>query len=241
MSNRIVALAAALLATTVPAHAQSRESPAVSPARPSLVLVCPDLFVGTIDSRQEQAANPEWTRAAYANLIAALKDGPVGRSVDLRVPPCVPEETTPLRDRTRAEVNWLESDIIFKVPAGTFPLPDNDMRRIKGLKGKYSYRLSAALLADLRAACGDADYALFLAMHDAYTTPGAKAGKIAAAFLGVANTMPPHFANSLLIDFRTGDMVWWHGDGQIGGDVRTAAGAQKRIEEALHGFALPPK
>lgn len=240
MRGRFVGLAGVLLVLTTPGNAQFLKRGFALPpdGKSSVMVVCPDLFVGTIDSRQEQVLNPDWTRGAYANLVAALRAGPIGSAVDLRVPACDAAQKTPLLEQVYREINLRNSDVLFKVPPGTFPLPDNDLRRLKGLKGQYSYALNRDLLAQLRSTFGEADFGLFLTMHDAYTTAGAKAGKIAGALIGVPNTMPPHFANSMLVDLRNGDIVWTHMDGAVGGDVRTPDGARKRILQAARNFPV---
>lgn len=243
MFRRIAVLAGLLLAIAPPAFAQYLKQGFALPAerRASVMLVCPDLFVGSINSRQEQVLNPEWTRTAYANLAAALAAGPIGSAVDLRLPPCDAAEKTALLEKLRVEVNTRNSDVMFRVPPGTFPLAGNDLKALKGLKGRYAYKIDRDLLAQVRSTYGEADYALFLTMHDAYTTSGAKAGKIAGLFVGIPNAMPPHYANSMLVDLKSGEIVWTHMDGAAGGDVRTPEGARKRIGQATKNFPLPSR
>ena len=229
---------AALLASATPADAQFVKQGFQFPKdhKASVLMVCADLFVGSLDSKQVQLLNPDWTRTAYTNLGDALRAGPIGKAVDLRVPACDPAVKTPLLEQVYKDINMRTSDMLFKVPPGTFPLPDNDLRRLKGLKGHYSYQIDSALMAQIRSAFGEADYGVFFTMHDAYTTPGAKAGKIAGLFIGVPNQMPPHYANAMLVDLHSGEVVWLHMDGAVGGDPRTPEGAQRRIAEATVHF-----
>jgi hypothetical protein len=206
-------------------------------ARPPVLVPCPDLFVGTRNAKHEERPRADWTERARANLAAALRAGPVGRAVELRFGAC--DEPSALLDEARSTVNFRNSDLLLKVPPGTFPLPDSDPRRLKGLKGlkgRYEYGIGADLAARLRAAYGEADYGLFFTMHDGYATAGDKAGRIAGAFIGVPFFLPPHYANSMLVDLRSGAILWTHMDGAVGGDLREREGAARRMEQATRGF-----
>lgn len=203
-------------------------------SRPSVLVPCPDLFVGTRNSRHEERARPDWIERARANLETALRAGPVGRAVELRFGAC--DEPSSLLDEARSTVNFRASDFLFKVPSGTFPLPGNDLKRIKGLKGRYDYGIGADLVARLRSVYGEADYGLFFTMHDGYATAGDKAGRIAGAFIGIPFLPPPHYANSMLVDLRSGAILWIHMDGAVGGDLRDPDEAPLRMEQATRGF-----
>jgi hypothetical protein len=43
-----------------------------------------------------------------------------------------------------------------------------------------------------------------------------------------------------LVDLRTGDLVWLNADMQMGGDVRTPDGSEKRVKELFEGFPGRP-
>jgi hypothetical protein len=229
-----VALAALLLAGAAEAKWTKQGFSLPAGSRPSVLVPCPDLFVGTRNSRHEERARPDWIERARANLAAALRAGPVGRAVELRFGAC--DEPSALLDGARSTVNFRASDQLFKVPQGTFPLPDDDLRRLKGLKGRYDYSIGADLAARLRSAYGEADYGLFFTMHDAYATLGEKAGRIAGAFIGMPFRLPPHSANSMLVDLRSGAVLWTHMDGAVGGDLRDPDEAALRMVQATRGF-----
>ncbi len=53
---------------------------------------------------------------------------------------------------------------------------------------------------------------------------------------GVSVISGQHKGFAGLIDLRTGALVWLNADLQMGGDVRTADGAQKRVRELLAHF-----
>ncbi|HYJ83785.1 MAG TPA: hypothetical protein VEW26_13205 [Allosphingosinicella sp.] len=236
----VAAAAALLLAAGTAGAAGNFTRPGFSiPAgsRPSVLVPCPDLFVGTRNAKHEEKLRPDWVGRARANLAAALRAGPVGQAVELRFGAC--DEPSALLDEARSTVNFRTSDWLFKVPPGTFPRPGDGAQALKGLKrlkGRYDYGIGAELVARLSSAYGEADYGLFFTMHDGYATPGDKAGRIAGAFIGHPFLLPPHSANSMLVDLRSGAVLWIHMDGAVGGDLRDPDEAAKRMEQATWGF-----
>lgn len=90
-----------------------------------------------------------------------------------------------------------------------------------------------------------ADYALFISTMDQYGSTGRKllqaAGFLAAAFgvpVGVQSGVHKGYAG--LVDLKTGDLVWLNADLEMGGDVRTPEGAEKRVKQLLEGFPGRP-
>lgn len=87
----------------------------------------------------------------------------------------------------------------------------------------------------------EADYALFIYTEDHYGSTGRKllqvAGFAAAAFgVPVGVTSGKHIGYAGLIDLSNGNLVWLNADLAMGGDVRTAEGAEKRVRQLLEGF-----
>lgn len=85
------------------------------------------------------------------------------------------------------------------------------------------------------------DYALFIWTRDEYGSTGRKmlqaASILVSAFgVPVAVTSGVHQGYAGLIDLKTGDLVWLNADLQMGGDVRTPEGAQKRVRQLLEDF-----
>jgi hypothetical protein len=207
--------------------------------RKAEVLVAyPEHFIGSLDSRGEAVANPEWTAAAWANMREALLSGPVGKAVTLRF---MPEEgaASPVMVEAREAFKWRTTEVILGGPQGS-------KWGDKVKRGQYAYTIGTDIAARLRQEFGPADYALFFTMHDAYATPGKKIGDMLGAMaVGVvggsgaaatARDLPPHFGNAMLVDLSDGSVVWFHGDGAFGGDPRDKAGAIKRIGQATTGF-----
>jgi hypothetical protein len=53
---------------------------------------------------------------------------------------------------------------------------------------------------------------------------------------GVPVSVGVHTGYAGLVDLHTGELVWINADMRMGGDVREADGADKRIRELLNGF-----
>ncbi|WP_248285214.1 hypothetical protein [Alteriqipengyuania abyssalis] len=85
-----------------------------------------------------------------------------------------------------------------------------------------------------------ADYALFISTEDHYGSTGRKALQILAAVtVGVGVTSGVHSGYAALIDLKTGNILWINADFQMGGDVREADGAEKRVRQLFEDFPLP--
>ena len=81
-----------------------------------------------------------------------------------------------------------------------------------------------------------ADYALFLYTDDQYGSTGRKMLQIVGLVAGVGFTSGVHAGYAGLVDLRTGDLLWLNADFQMGGDVREADGAMKRVRQLLEDF-----
>lgn len=81
-----------------------------------------------------------------------------------------------------------------------------------------------------------ADYALFLHTDDQYGSTGRKMLQIVGAIAGVGFTSGVHKGSAGLVDLKTGDLLWLNADFQMGGDVREADGAMKRVRQLLEDF-----
>ena len=55
-------------------------------------------------------------------------------------------------------------------------------------------------------------------------------------FGGIGVQSGVHVGYAGLIDLKTGNLLWINVDGQMGGDVRKADGAQKRVRQLLEEF-----
>ena len=109
----------------------------------------------------------------------------------------------------------------------------------KETAGAKVYRLDWTLgdqAKQLKALTGG-DYALFFMTHDAYGDAGRKVAQLLmAGLLGAYIPAGVHLGYAGLVDLSTGNIVWLNFNPIMGGDVRTADGAEKRVRELLAGF-----
>jgi hypothetical protein len=213
-----------------------------------VVVVRPMIFVGVLDSQNRQIEDPEWLAETHVNLQVALKRNPSAKAVQWRFADWNAPDSKPLSDTVWQPARFINGDLIFQVPQGTMPVkPGEDwQKRLKAIpKGYYEYALPAAAVEELRAADPEAQFALLINMHDAYTTDGAKFARLLQGMGNVATTgvntmaLPPHHGFAMLIDLANGRIVWFYNDGAFGGDLRKATSADKRVAQMLTGWPVP--
>ena len=83
-----------------------------------------------------------------------------------------------------------------------------------------------------------ADYALFVAVHDSYTSTGRAALIATAALFGVPIRSGQQFGLASLVDLRTGNVIWFNQLSTRHGDLRTEAEAQRSVSELLKDIPL---
>jgi hypothetical protein len=90
-------------------------------------------------------------------------------------------------------------------------------------------------LSDIAALKG-ADYLLLINTLDEIGSTGRKMLQAVGFLAGVWIKAGVHSGYAGLVDLHTGELVWLNADRQMGGDVRTTEGAEKRIGQLLEGF-----
>lgn len=197
------------------------------------------IFVGSKNARGQFLANDGWIRATASNFRQVLESGPVARSGDLRFSECDPASPDERVTDLKKSVYNVLLDKIFAVPPGTFPIPNEDFQALRRLRGKFSYRVSDAVLAELASSHAEADYYLLVSTYDAYSTPGAVTGRVVGVLLGVPLNSPPHYTGALLINARTGSIDWVHAVSTNAGNPREIEGARRRLQAVFRTFRLP--
>ena len=229
-------MAAGLLALipTFPAHAQFG-GPKADVIRPGFVLPAgearilvfrPDIAVGSQTTGGLNEPNAEWTRAARANLLAALARAPVMQGHRVTLAPDGAAQANPLLDDYTA---------LFKTVAqAAFSHKMFPGNRLPTKKSDFDWTLGEGAAA-LRPLGGD--YGLFFLTYDSYGSTGRKVAQVLGLLLG-GGLIPAgvHVGYAGLVDLKTGDLVWLNADTGIGGDPRDAAGADKRIAQLLEDF-----
>lgn len=231
------ALAAALmlvLAPVAPAHAQfgGTEATAVRegftlPAGEVRILVFrPQVSVGSQTTGGMNEPSVEWTEAAKGHLVTALQREQAARGTTLvMVPELEGEQNRLVADYTALFRAVAEAAFQHKM------FPGN---RLPTKKKEFDWTLGKDA-AQLKALGGD--YGLFFYTYDSYGSTGRKVAQILGAVMGFG-LMPSgvHVGYAGLVDLSTGNLVWLNADLAMGGDVRTAEGAQKRVRQLLEEF-----
>jgi hypothetical protein len=205
----------------------------------SLLVLRPDVSVGSVTTGGLTEQRADWTEAARANLIAALKAQQSQRGGKVLVAerrsdiPGVNADTVADLERLNYVVD--ESIVLHKYDGVYLPT-----KRRKGL----DYTLGEDAVAFGRKT--GFDYMLFLHAEDSF----ASRGRIALQVLGAAGCIIGFCAPNIggggqlayasLVDLHTGDVVWFNvlatGTPVAGvnmGDIRTPEGAAQMIERLL--------
>jgi hypothetical protein len=235
--GRAIALGLVLSALSVgvasgPARAQektgNRDGFVLRSGTARIVLMRPSIRVGAQSTGGMFEPNADWTDQARQNITQALADTQdnLGNRVVDYVEPVGADA------RTVAEYRELFTSVAQSVITYQF-FPGNRLPS-KKRKGSFVWNVGpeVAKLPGLRGA----DYVLFVTTEDHYGSTGRKVLQVAAAMGGVSVISGVHKGFAGLVDLRTGDLVWLNADMQMGGDVRTPDGAQKRVHQLLQGF-----
>ncbi len=83
-----------------------------------------------------------------------------------------------------------------------------------------------------------ADYALFVYVHDSYSTAGRRALQVAGALFGVIESGGEQLGFASLVDLRTGNIVWFNVLDSASGDLRATDSAESSINSLLRGIPL---
>jgi hypothetical protein len=231
---------AGVLVSAVPAGAQ--EKAAVKPGfvmpvdRPMKILVFrPDVKVGSQSAGGVVTPNAEWTanaRKLLADALVAAKPG--GASEIVFMPDLEGEEADTLANYQALFLAVADTVLQHRLFKG-----DRLPTKITG----FEYTLGPGI-ARLAERVGG-DYALFVTTNDAFGSTGRKMLQIFA--MGVAGatgfgggvTSGEHQGYAGLVDLKTGDLLWINADYKMGGDVREADGAAKRVRQLLEDFPAP--
>lgn len=232
----IAATAALAMAPLAPAHAQfgGGEATAVRddfvlPQGPVHILVFrPTVSVGEQTTGGLNEPSVEWTEQAKANLMVALRKEQAARGTNLVI---VPE--------LEGEQNLLVADYtaLFRTVAeAAFQHKMFPGNRLPTKKKEFDWTLGAEA-SRLKALGGE--YGLFFFTYDSYGSTGRKIAQILGAVAGFGlMSSGVHVGYAGLVDLDTGNLVWLNADLSMGGDVRTAEGAEKRVAQLLEEFPL---
>ncbi len=205
-----------------------------------LLVMRPDVSVGSVTTGGLVEPRADWTGAARANLLAALRAQQAGRGGNVLI--LEKRDALPGVDaETIAELERLHYAVGSSIALHKYSGAHLPTKRGKGL----DWTLGADAIALGRKS--NMDYALFLHAEDSF----ASTGRVALQVLGIAGCAvgfcAPNiggggqFAYASLVDLRTGEVVWFNvlqAGTQIAGikmgDIRTADGAAVMVERLLN-------
>ncbi|HVF36438.1 MAG TPA: hypothetical protein VNA29_00665, partial [Sphingomicrobium sp.] len=204
-----------------------------------LLVMRPDVQVGSVTTGGMVEPRADWTETARANVITALKAQQAGRGGNALV--LARRDSLPGVDAdTIAELERLNYAVASSIALHKYSGAYLPTKRSKGL----DWTLGADAVALGRRT--GYDYALFLHAEDSF----ASTGRIALQVLGIAGCFvgfcQPNiggggqFAYASLVDLRTGEVVWFNvlsAKSQIAGikmgDIRTPEGAAQMVDRLL--------
>jgi hypothetical protein len=192
----------------------------------------PRITVGSQSTAGMPEPNADWTAQARESLGAALAvaQRKLGNEVVL-MDDAVGPQAGKLAEYQALFGIVAESVIEFKFfPGNRLP--------IKKRSDVFDWTLGPGV-AELAAGTG-CQYGLFIFAEDQFGSTGRKVFQLLAAMGGVGITSGQHKGFAGLVDLTSGDLVWLNADLQMGGDVRTPDGAQKRVAQLLEDFPGRP-
>jgi hypothetical protein len=204
----------------------------------SLIVMRPDVTVGSVTAGGLVEPRADWTEQARANLLKALTAQQAGRGGRTRILETregiagISAETIADLERLHAAVGG--SIALHKYMGAT--LPTKRRQGIDWTLGEDAVRFGRAT---------GMDYALFLHAEDSF----ASTGRVALQVLGIAGCLigfcapqggGGQSAYASLVDLRTGEVVWFNvlqtqsmAPGVQFGDIRTPEGAAQMVERLL--------
>jgi len=222
-----------------PAHAQeksaTKEGFVLKSKSARILLIRPSIKVGAQSTGGMFEPNADWTAQARENIGVALAaaQNKLGNEV------IVAEEPIGQSAQTLADYRALFSVLADSVV--TYQFFAGNRLPTKKRKGIFEWTMGPGV-AEIAKGTG-ADYALFIFNEDQYGSTGRKILQLFAAMAYVSVKSGEHKGFAGLVDLHTGDLVWLNADLEMGGDVRTPEGAQKRVAQLLEDFpgsALQP-
>jgi hypothetical protein len=240
MTKRLFAALVAVF-LLLPGHALAQEKSAtkpgfvLAPGTTRIVLFRPSITAGAQSTGGMFEPNADWTAQARENVGAALAAAQkkLGNDV-IEAPELYGDDAAKL-----AEYQALFSVVANSVITYKF-FPGNRLP-IKKRKDVFDWTLGPGV-ADVAKSCS-CDYALFIFTEDQYGSTGRKLFQVfmaVASYGAVSVKSGKHQGFAGLVDLHTGDLVWLNADLQMGGDVRTPDGAQKRVAQLLEDFPGAP-
>jgi hypothetical protein len=201
----------------------------------SVVIVEPDIELSLLTAGGLQEPRREWSETArrlYPAAVARLLDAAsIDRRPDFEIRDDLPTASR-LGQVVRLNEAVAASIVVYSKPGSEL-----------ATKGKQLDWTLGPGVVELQAATG-ADYALFTYVRDSYASGGRKAMRVLGFLAGAAMGSVMDIGGgqqigvALLVDLRTGQVVWFNLMTNQSGDLRDELGAQETAEQLLTGLPL---
>jgi hypothetical protein len=249
---RKIALACVLGAQAfhpVAAHAAAKDFALQGYALPAgkavtIVLIRPDVNVGELQGGGLPQPNADWTNQARDQIEKALKGELAGRksafvSMEERVAAAVPTEQGAGPASARADVveqyRVLHTAVVDSILAHQYNTPGRG-GKLPTKTNNFAYTMGPGT-SELGRISG-ANYGLFVMTNDQFASDSRKAMQVAGALgclIGVCVLVSggTHVSYVSMVEFETGNVVWFNLQRGSKGDVRNEAGAQEMAKAIL--------
>lgn len=194
----------------------------------TILLLRPTVWVGSQAAGGTASPNADWTNSARLFMADELKKRQSLFSTQIVMEPDLVGEDATLFSRYKALFATVASSVIHYQFFKGNRLPTRKNKPFEWTLGSGTKRI-----ADLTGA----RYGLFIYTRDEYGSTGRKLLQFfAAGFVGIGIKSGEHNGYAGLVDLHTGDLVWLNADFEMGGDVRTPDGMNKRVNQLLEDF-----
>ena len=194
----------------------------------TILLFRPSVWVGEQSTGGLAEPNADWTAQARDFLSAELARRQIEFSNELIIEPDLVGEDAKLFSEHRALFNSVASSVVTHQFFAGNRLPTRKNKAFDWTLGEGTKALAERT---------GARYGLFVRTEDQYGSFGRKMFQVLAiGLVGAGVSSGKHVGYAGLVDLHSGDLVWLNADEQMGGDVRTEDGMQKRVGQLLEDF-----
>ncbi len=229
----VAAMAAGLCFAAPMAHGQEKSATREGFSTQSLsgqkiLLFRPSVWVGEQSTGGTPEPNADWTAQARELLNQELTRRQGEFSNELIIEPDMVGEDARIFSEHRALFSSVANSVVnYQFFAGN-RLPTRKNKPFEWTLGEGTKAIAEKT---------GAKYGLFVTTEDQYGSFGRKLFQfMAAGLVGVGVKSGEHVGYAGLVDLETGNLVWLNADEQMGGDVRTEEGMQKRVAQLLEDF-----
>jgi len=235
MLRLLVSAFAGMLLLCAPAFAQEKGAvragfSAENLTGQKIVLLRPDVWVGSQSTGGMAEPNGDWTEQARGLLDAELKTHLAGLRNELLPEPDLSGDDAVLLSEHKALFGSVASAVVnYQFFKGN-RLPTRKNKAFDWTLGSGTKRISEL---------SGARYGLFIVTHDEYGSFGRKAFQLlVGGLVGVGVKSGVHRGYAGLVDLDTGELMWLNADEAMGGDVRDAEGMKKRVGQLLEDLPV---